>query len=68
MHRYTMNELATFAVVARERSFTRAAARLGVSTSALSQTIRNLEETLGLRLLARTTRSVSMTSMRNWRN
>lgn len=61
MQRYTMNELATFAVVARERSFTRAAARLGVSASALSQTIRNLEETLGLRLLTRTTRSVSVT-------
>jgi DNA-binding transcriptional LysR family regulator len=61
MQRYTMNELATFAVVARERSFTRAAARLGVSASALSQTIRNLEETLGLRLLTRTTRSVAVT-------
>lgn len=61
MQRYTMNELATFAVVGRERSFTRAAGRLGVSASALSQTIRNLEETLGLRLLTRTTRSVAVT-------
>lgn len=55
------NDLASFAVVARERSFTRAAAKLGVSPSALSQTIRNLEERLGLRLLTRTTRSVAST-------
>lgn len=52
------NDLAAFAVVARERSFTRAAAQLGVSQSALSQTIKALEERLGLRLLTRTTRSV----------
>lgn len=52
------NELAAFVMVARERSFTRAAAQLGVSQSALSQTIRGLEERLGLRLLTRTTRSV----------
>jgi DNA-binding transcriptional LysR family regulator len=52
------NDLAAFAVVARERSFTRAAAQLRVSQSALSQTIRALEERLGLRLLTRTTRSV----------
>lgn len=55
------NELAAFVMVARERSFTRAAARLGVSQSALSQTVRGLEERLGLRLLTRTTRSVSPT-------
>lgn len=55
------NDLAAFAVVAKERSFTRAAAQLRVSPSALSQTIRNLEERLGLRLLARTTRSVAST-------
>lgn len=55
------NELAAFAMVAKEQSFTRAAAKLGVSPSALSQTIRNLEERLGLRLLTRTTRSVSST-------
>ncbi len=55
------NDLAAFAMVAKERSFTRAAAKLGVSPSALSQTIRNLEERLGLRLLARTTRSVAST-------
>jgi DNA-binding transcriptional LysR family regulator len=48
-------------MVARERSFTRGAAQLGVSQSALSQTIRGLEERLGLRLLTRTTRSVSPT-------
>jgi DNA-binding transcriptional LysR family regulator len=57
-----LNELAVFATVAEERSFTRAAARLGVSQSALSYTIRGLEERLGLRLLARTTRSVSPTT------
>lgn len=61
MPSYSMNELSTFAVVARERSFTKAAAQLGVSASALSQSIRHLEETLGLRLLTRTTRSVSVT-------
>jgi DNA-binding transcriptional LysR family regulator len=55
------NDLAAFAAVAKERSFTRAAAKLGVSPSALSQTIRNLEERLGLRLLTRTTRSVAST-------
>lgn len=58
---YSMNELSTFAVVARERSFTKAAAQLGVSASAISQSIRHLEEALGLRLLTRTTRSVSVT-------
>jgi DNA-binding transcriptional LysR family regulator len=55
------NDLAAFAIVAKEQSFTRAAAKLGVSTSALSQTIRNLEERLGVRLLTRTTRSVALT-------
>jgi len=55
------NDLASFTLVARERSFTRAAAKLGVSQSALSQTIRGLEERLGVRLLTRTTRSVSPT-------
>jgi DNA-binding transcriptional LysR family regulator len=54
-------DLMTFLVVARERSFTRAAAQLGVSQSRLSQTIRALEEKLGVRLLARTTRSVAPT-------
>lgn len=55
------NQLAAFAVVAKERSFTRAAAKLGVSQSALSQTIKGLEARLGLRLLTRSTRSVSPT-------
>jgi DNA-binding transcriptional LysR family regulator len=55
------NDLAAFALVAKERSFTRAAAKLGVSQSALSQTIKALEERIGLRLLTRTTRSVSPT-------
>lgn len=53
------DDLAAFAAVARERSFTRAGAKLGVSPSALSQTIKNLEARLGLRLLVRTTRSVA---------
>lgn len=61
MRRDSMDDLATFALVARERSFTRAAAQLGVSPSALSQSIRLLEERLGIRLLNRTTRSVSAT-------
>jgi DNA-binding transcriptional LysR family regulator len=54
-------DLAAFAVVAEEKSFTRAAARLGVSQSALSHTVRKLEARLGLRLLTRTTRRVSTT-------
>ncbi len=57
----TLNDLAAFLAVARERSFTRAAAQLGVSQSALSQTVRGLEARLGVRLLTRTTRSVSPT-------
>jgi len=59
--RPNLNDLAAFVVVARERSFTRAAAQLGVSQSALSHTMRGLEERLGLRLLTRTTRSVTPT-------
>lgn len=55
------NNLASFALIARERSFTKAAAVLGISPSALSQTMRALEERLGVRLLTRTTRSVSTT-------
>ena len=55
------NDLAAFAMVAKERSFTRAGAKLGVSQSALSQTIKALEERLKLRLLTRTTRSVAPT-------
>jgi DNA-binding transcriptional LysR family regulator len=55
------NDLNAFLAVARERSFTKAAAKLGVTQSALSQTVRTLEARLGLRLLSRTTRSVSPT-------
>jgi DNA-binding transcriptional LysR family regulator len=61
MPRQSLNDLVAFIVVARERSFTRAAAQLGVSPSALSHTIRGLEERLRLRLLTRSTRSVSPT-------
>ena len=61
MDREDWGGLAAFAVVAEERSFTRAAARLGVSPSALSHTMRRLEERLRIRLLARSTRSVSTT-------
>lgn len=57
-----LNELAAFAVVASERSFTRAAAKLGISQSALSHTIRKLEQRLELKLLARTTKSVAPTA------
>lgn len=57
----SLDDLAAFAAVARERSFTRAAAGLGISQSALSQTIRQLEARLGVRLLTRTTRSVAPT-------
>src|SRR6202012_2089346 len=59
---HQLNDLLVFLAVARERSFTRAAAHMGVSQSALSHTIRGLEERLGLRLLTRTTRSVSTTA------
>jgi DNA-binding transcriptional LysR family regulator len=61
MDRKTLEDLLVFSAVARERSFTRAAAKLGISQSAISRTIRELEARLGLRLLARTTRSVSPT-------
>src|SRR4051812_12406191 len=57
----SLDDLAAFAAVARERSFTKAAAKLGVSQSALSQTVRQLEAQLGVRLLTRTTRSVAPT-------
>jgi DNA-binding transcriptional LysR family regulator len=61
MARGNINDLTAFLAVARARSFTRAAAKLGVSQSALSHTIRGLEARLGLRLLTRTTRSVAPT-------
>lgn len=61
MEHENFNDLLAFVTVAREGSFTRAAARMGVSQSALSHTIRGLETRLGIRLLTRTTRSVSPT-------
>lgn len=61
MQRGKLDDLVSFLAVARERSFTRAAAQLGVSQSALSYTVRELEGRLGVRLLARTTRSVAPT-------
>jgi DNA-binding transcriptional LysR family regulator len=61
MHRANLNDLLAFLAVGQERSFTKAAAKLGASQSALSHTIRGLEERLGLRLLTRTTRSVAPT-------
>ena len=63
MQHGNLNDLLVFRAVATERSFTRAAAKLGVSQSALSHTIRALEERLGLRLLTRTTRSVAPTEV-----
>jgi DNA-binding transcriptional LysR family regulator len=61
MRKENVGDLLAFLAVAKERSFTRAAARLGVSQSALSHTLRELEARLGLRLLTRTTRSVAPT-------
>src|SRR6059036_2221549 len=61
MTRGDLNDLVAFLAVARERSFTRAAAQLGVSQSAPSHTLRGLEARLGVRLLTRTTRSVAPT-------
>ena len=58
----SLDDLRGLVAVAREPSFTKAAAKLGVSQSALSQTIRELEARLGVRLLARATRSVSATA------
>lgn len=61
--RDNLNDYVAFITIAREKSFTRAAAQLGVSQSALSHTIRSLEASLGVRLLTRTTRSVSPTDV-----
>src|SRR5258708_39251628 len=61
MRRASFDDLLAFVAVGRERSFTKAAAKLGVSQSALSHTMRELEARLGIRLLTRTTRSVSPT-------
>src|SRR5205809_5686455 len=62
MVRDDLSILSAFLVVAEERSFTRAAKRLGVSPSAISHAIRGLEEGIGVRLLSRTTRSVAPTN------
>ncbi|MEI7063901.1 LysR family transcriptional regulator [Dickeya chrysanthemi] len=61
MLKENFSDLISFRMVAQEKSFTRAAAKLGISQSALSHAMRNLEERLGVRLLTRTTRSVSLT-------
>src|ERR1700761_3739507 len=61
MARSGINDLLAFRAVAQAKSFTRAAAQAGVSPSALSHAIRGLEERLGVRLLARTTRHVALT-------
>jgi len=61
MNNAKINDLQAFLAVAQEQSFTKAAARLGVTPSALSHTVRALEQRLGIRLLARTTRNVSPT-------
>src|SRR6266699_1436275 len=65
MRRENVSDLLAFLAVARERSFTKAGKKLGISQSALSHTIRGLEERLGIRLLTRTTRSVSPTDAGN---
>ena len=61
MPRPNFNDLIAFRAVAQQRSFTRAAAQMGLSPSALSHAVRGLEERIGVRLLTRTTRSVSPT-------
>src|SRR5579863_1591285 len=62
MQRGHLDDLLAFLAVAREQSFTKAAAKLGVSQSALSHTMRELEARLGIRLLTRTTRRVAATA------
>src|SRR6184192_1564100 len=62
MRRENLSDLFAFLAVARDRSFTKSAAKLGVSRSALSHTLKGLEARLGVRLLTRTTRSVSPTA------
>jgi DNA-binding transcriptional LysR family regulator len=61
MRRESFSDLAVFLTVAEERSFTRAAHKLGTSQSAVSQVVRRVEESMGLKLLTRTTRSVALT-------
>ncbi len=63
MSKENLNDLRAFVIVAREKSFTRAAAQLGLSRSALSHAMTSLEGRLGVRLLSRTTRSVSTTEV-----
>ena len=63
MQRGSFDDLQALVAVGRARSFTKAAAKLGVSQSALSQTVRQLEARLGVRLLTRTTRSVALTEL-----
>lgn len=63
MARENLNDLMAFIAVAREKSFTKAAAQLGVSQSALSHTMRTLESRLGMKLLTRTTRSIALTDI-----
>src|ERR1700712_2138125 len=62
MVRENLNDLTAFVAVARQRSFTRAAVKLGISQPALSQTVKDLEVRLRVRLLTRTTRSVAPTA------
>ena len=64
--KHNLNDLTAFVTVAREASFTKAAAQLGVSQSALSQTMRGLEERLGVRLLNRTTRRIAPSEAGEW--
>jgi DNA-binding transcriptional LysR family regulator len=66
MRREELGDLTAFVAIADERSFTRAATKLGISQSALSHTVRRLEERLGVRLLTRTTRSVALTEAGEW--
>ena len=61
MAKHRFNDLLWFLALAKERSFTRSAAKLGVAQSTLSHTIKRLETDMGIRLLARTTRSVALT-------
>jgi DNA-binding transcriptional LysR family regulator len=65
MQRRSLDDLRAIVAAAHDRSFTKAAARLGISQSALSQTIRQLEARLGVRLLTCTTRGVSLTKAAN---
>src|ERR1700760_3456726 len=61
MNRIQLNALSAFAAVAEHRSFTKAAVQLGAALPTMSQTIRSLEDQLGVRLFNRTTRSVALT-------